>query len=146
MKRFLKLATISDMFVILVLIGISFLPFAVFYAQQSSGGERFVVITKDQTVLHEIALSDIEKTKQITIDSDDGHYNTVEISNGEVHMHDANCNDQVCVRSGAIDSPGETIVCLPHKVIVEITAKDASDDQEIDIISSFIIMKGLHYE
>jgi len=146
MKRFLKLATISDMFVILVLIGISFLPFAVFYAEQSAGGERFVVITKDQTVLHEIALSDIEKTKQITIDSDDGHYNTVEISNGEVHMHDANCNDQVCVRSGAIDSPGETIVCLPHKVIVEITAKDASDDQEIDIISSFIIMKGLHYE
>ena len=146
MKRFLKLATDSDMFVILVLIGISFLPFAVFYAEQSSGGERFVVITKDQTVLHEIALSDIEKTKQITIDSDDGHYNTVEISNDEVHMHDANCNDQVCVRSGAIDSPGETIVCLPHKVIVEITAKDSSDDQEIDIISSFIIMKGLHYE
>lgn len=56
------------------------------------------------------------------------------------------CNDQVCVRSGAIDSPGETIVCLPHKVIVEITTKDNTHDQEIDIISSFIFMKGLHYE
>ncbi|MGM0524003.1 MAG: NusG domain II-containing protein [Bacillota bacterium] len=146
MKRFLKLATVSDVLVILVLIGISFLPFAVFYAQQSSSGERFVVITKDQAVLHEIALSDIDEIEQVTIDSDDGHYNTIEISNGEVHMHDANCNDQVCVRSGAIDSPGETIVCLPHKVIVEITTKDNTNDQEIDIISSFIFMKGLHYE
>ncbi|GEM02274.1 hypothetical protein SAMN05421839_1268 [Halolactibacillus halophilus] len=146
MKRFLKLATISDMFVILVLIGISFLPFAVFYAEQSSGGERFVVITKDQTVLHEIALSDIDGPQQITIDSDDGHYNTIDISSDEVHMHDANCNDQVCVRSGTIDSPGETIVCLPHKVIVEITTKDTGADQEIDIISSFIFLKELHYE
>lgn len=89
MKRFLKLATVSDVLVILVLIGISFLPFAVFYAQQSSSGERFVVITKDQAVLHEIALSDVDEPEHITIDSDDGHYNTIEISNGEAHMHDA---------------------------------------------------------
>lgn len=146
MKRFLKLATATDVLIILILIGISFLPFVVFYSQMNAGGERIVVIKRDQDVLHEINLSDVTDLKEITIEADNGDYNTIHIENNDVLMHDANCNDQVCVRSGAIDSPGETIVCLPHKVIVEIKADDAANDDNIDIISSFISVKGVNYE
>ena len=44
-------------------------------------------------------------------------------------MIDADCNDLVCVRSfGAISKPGETILCLPHKLIVEVRSTDGIND------------------
>lgn len=146
MKRFLELATWSDMLLLFVLIGISFLPFVIFYAQQSTTGERYVVITEDRQVLHDIRLADISEQRQIPIESEDGQYNVVEVSADGVVMSDANCHDQICVRSGKILAPGETIICLPHKVIIEITAEDNADNVDVDIISSFISVKGLYYE
>ena len=35
-------------------------------------------------------------------------------------MEEADCPDGTCVRQGAIQTPGETIVCLPHRVTVTI--------------------------
>ena len=37
-----------------------------------------------------------------------------------LRMEEADCPDGTCVRQGAIQSPGETIVCLPHRVTVTI--------------------------
>ena len=38
-----------------------------------------------------------------------------------VYMSDADCPDKLCVHTGTIHKTGETIVCLPHRVVVEIT-------------------------
>ena len=46
--------------------------------------------------------------------------NTVVIKDGLVYMSDATCKNQVCVNTGKISKKGESIVCLPNKVIVEI--------------------------
>ena len=46
--------------------------------------------------------------------------NTVVIKDGIVYMSDATCKNQVCVNTGKISKKGESIVCLPNKVIVEI--------------------------
>ena len=46
--------------------------------------------------------------------------NTVVIENGEVYMKDATCKNQVCVKHSKISSKGESIICLPNRVIVEI--------------------------
>ena len=35
-------------------------------------------------------------------------------------MERADCPDQVCVRQGAVRYNGESIVCLPHRLIVSI--------------------------
>ena len=47
--------------------------------------------------------------------------NTVVIKDGIVYMSDATCKNQVCVNSGKISKKGESIVCLPNRVIVEIS-------------------------
>mgnify|MGYP002574392278 CR=1 FL=1 len=54
------------------------------------------------------------------------------IENGSVHMEDADCPDQYCVQHAAIRSSHETIICLPHELVVEITGGDVSD---VDIIT-----------
>ena len=46
--------------------------------------------------------------------------NTVEISGGRVRVTDADCKNQICVNHSPITKKGESIICLPNKVIVEI--------------------------
>lgn len=46
--------------------------------------------------------------------------NTVVIKNGVVYMESASCKNQICVSTGKISKKGESIVCLPNKVTVEI--------------------------
>ena len=46
--------------------------------------------------------------------------NTIVIDNGQVYMEDADCPDQVCVHHKPISKSGETIICLPNQVFVEV--------------------------
>ncbi len=46
--------------------------------------------------------------------------NTIMIQNGAVSMTAADCPDKVCVSMRRISRSGETIVCLPHKLVLEI--------------------------
>lgn len=59
-----------------------------------------------------------------TISGADGGLNTFEIRNGIVTMREADCHDKVCVGMKGISKTGETIVCLPHKLVLAIVATD----------------------
>ena len=52
--------------------------------------------------------------------------NTVVVENGCVYVSEANCPDLICVHQGAVRYDGETIVCLPHKLIVTVTGGEWS--------------------
>ena len=54
-----------------------------------------------------------------------GHVNTVEIKDHKIHVKDADCPDQTCVKMGWLSSSSMPIVCLPHKMVIEFT--DGSD-------------------
>ena len=62
-----------------------------------------------------------EKAKKIQIKNAEGTVtNTLVIENGKADMISADCPDKLCVNQHAISSNGETIVCLPNKVVVEV--------------------------
>lgn len=46
--------------------------------------------------------------------------NTVEIKNGKVRVISAECKNQICVNHKAISKKGESIICLPNKVLIEV--------------------------
>ena len=54
-------------------------------------------------------------------------YNIVQINDGQVSMIEADCHNQVCVNHKPITKSNESIICLPHKVVVEISGKEADD-------------------
>ena len=56
--------------------------------------------------------------------------NTLIISEGKAWIEEAQCPDKICMHAGKISKNGETIVCLPNKVVVEIVN---GADNEIDI-------------
>lgn len=55
---------------------------------------------------------------------DGNEKNVIVIENGSVYMAEANCTNQQCVLQGKIRHAGETIVCLPHRLVVSVTEKN----------------------
>lgn len=53
--------------------------------------------------------------------------NLVEISEGTAKMTWAECPDQICVHHKEISRTGESIICLPNKIVVSIIGGDATD-------------------
>lgn len=58
-----------------------------------------------------------------TIKTETGSYNTFSIQHGTVSMTNADCGDHTCIETGTIRNAGETIVCLPHRLVLKITAE-----------------------
>lgn len=49
-----------------------------------------------------------------------GGSNLLVIEGGAARMEEADCPDLLCVKTGAIRYAGESIVCLPHRVVVTV--------------------------
>ena len=49
--------------------------------------------------------------------------NRLVIAGGKASIVEADCPDEICVKQGKISHTGQTIVCLPHKLVIEITGK-----------------------
>lgn len=75
---------------------------------------------------------DLSIDAEYTIKTDYGT-NIVQIKDKKVKMIEADCRDQVCVHSTPIDREGQVIVCLPHKVFVEVKGEE---EDEIDVLSN----------
>lgn len=71
----------------------------------------------------------------VRIDAGDNRYNIMIIADSGVLIREANCPDQICVNWGNISKPGQTIVCLPHKVVISITGEQEGELPLDDIAS-----------
>lgn len=60
-------------------------------------------------------------------------YNRIVLENGSVFMVEADCPDQYCVEHRAITKTNETIVCLPHKLVIEVLTP--ADEDGIDSVA-----------
>lgn len=57
-----------------------------------------------------------------------GGVNDLVIQNGRAWIEEADCPDGLCVKSGAIDRGGQSLICLPHRVVIEIVAQSGTSD------------------
>lgn len=56
----------------------------------------------------------------IKIPAGDGGYNILEIREGEADITEASCPDKICVDQRPVKHQGESLVCLPNRVVVEV--------------------------
>lgn len=94
----------------------------------SKTGES-VRITIDGTVYGTYSL---DEDREIPVERDGSVINVVRIEDGSVRMEQATCPDALCIRQGAISRERQTIVCLPHKLVVEVYG---THEQEYDTVS-----------
>lgn len=72
----------------------------------------------------------LDKDATITVTTDLGT-NVIEVKDGRVRAKEANCPNQDCVHQGWIGKPGQQIVCLPHKLTVDIVDEGAQADYDV---------------
>jgi len=92
-------------------------------------GGDMVQVTIDGKAYGTYSLSE-DRVEEIS--SDLGH-NRLVIQDGKATMQDATCPDGICVAHAAIFRVGESIVCLPNRVVV--TVINASDTDAPDIVT-----------
>lgn len=116
----------NDIALILSLIGLGALLWL--FLSVSSAPGKFVTVTKNGDLVGSYPLSE---DREIPLDFGDGE-NLLVIEDGHAYMESASCPDKICVKHKAISKTGESIVCLPNKVIAEITG-DA--EEGVDLVS-----------
>ncbi len=60
----------------------------------------------------------------------EGGVNQLVIEGGQVRITEADCPDALCVRHAAISRPGQSILCLPHRVAVTVVGRETVIDGE----------------
>lgn len=91
---------------------------------------KYLIIKVDNEVLLKKNLP-IKGSEVIPIETEYGS-NKVLIDKNVVDMIESDCYNQICVEDKKISKVGEVLVCLPHKLIVEIKGYDLN---EVDINS-----------
>jgi hypothetical protein len=112
----------------IIIIAVSIFFYINFYAHGDKGAQ--VIIKLENQIIKEISLP-VEDKIEYKVEIDQENYNLVQIKDDRVRIKNANCPDQVCVNEGWKDKAGETLVCLPHQLVIEITGED--QDNEIDL-------------
>lgn len=74
----------------------------------------------------------LSEKRDIIIKGYAGYTNTLVIDNGEADITEAGCPDKICVHQRKISRSGETIVCLPNRVVIGIEGKEEGN---IDAVS-----------
>ena len=107
--------TRNDLILICALIILSLVPL-----MMTSGAEKkFAVVKVGGVVVRKL---DLSAEEILTVEAGGGK-NILEVKNGAVRVVEADCPDKICVRRGAIKNFGETIACVPHKLLIEIAGE-----------------------
>lgn len=85
-----------------------------------------VLITIDGEFYAKEKLND-KVYKEFEIDSKYGK-NEVIIQNGFVHIHESDCKDNICIKKGKISKIGDSIICLPNRLIVKIVSDTEANE------------------
>ena len=113
----------NDIFLILFLLFLACLP--LFFTRIHEKEALFAHITVNGKTEHIIRLTP-EQEEEFTITTAKGA-NTIHIHNGTVSVRDADCPDQICVKSIPIRQAGEIIACLPHKLLIEVKPSEKQE-------------------
>ena len=95
------------------------------YNNMDSDNDKIALIYKNNELLME---ADLTKDEDINFDE-----MVVEVNEGRLRVLKADCPRKICVHTGWISSPSQTIVCVTNKVLIEIAGK--SPNTKYDVIS-----------
>ncbi|MDR7857056.1 NusG domain II-containing protein [Tissierella sp.] len=124
--------TKGDKILIIVIIAISLTSLGFIKNNAVGYMDKYISIQVDGKEYKKIIFDKSVIGKTIPIETEFG-YNLVEIGDGTVRVIEASCPDELDVKQGSISAPGQIIVCLPNRLVIEI--KGSSEVPGVDNIS-----------
>lgn len=89
--------------------------------REAPPGPRLATIVVAGETIAEVNLDDLTQTQILTLPWPGGGETVIEAQPGRIRVQQADCPDQICVHQGWISHGGLPIVCLPHRLSIEIT-------------------------
>ena len=99
-----------------------------FYFLRGDGDK--VVVTVDGKEFGTYSLAEDIRV-EIRTGASDEHLNVLVIKDGQAYVETATCPDGICAGHKPIKREGESIVCLPHKVVITVYATKEEDAPDI---------------
>lgn len=96
---------------------------AAFLLLHGASGARIAHITIDGEQIREIDLRQVWLPYTFTVEGPGGFSNTIRVEHGRICVESAGCPDQICVKQGYISDDLIPIVCLPNRLMIEITGE-----------------------
>lgn len=93
-----------------------------------------VTVTVNGEVFGTYALSE-DRTVEIRTGREGEELNRLVIRDGRAWMETATCPDGICAAHKPISRDGESIVCLPHKVVVTVRKTEEGTEIHPDVIA-----------
>ena len=115
-KKFGNKKMVADLILVVTLLVVTLFVFLIIELSRSDGA--YAVVSVDGEEFGRYSL-DVDGEYDI------GGTNTLVIKDGEAYMTYASCPDELCVKTGKKSKSGQTIVCLPNRVMVEIIGADS---------------------
>lgn len=104
-----------DALVALAVLALAVLCGLRFWLAPGQSGKNTVVVRIDGVEAERLPFSDAERTYQ-----NNGYTVHIAVSAAGVRVTSADCPTQDCVRTGRISRAGQSIVCLPARVVVTV--------------------------
>ncbi len=108
----------NDIILTASILCVSLIIFLLFFSRLKAG--KNIEISVNGKVCYTL---DINEDTVKTVKTEWGE-NVIQVKGGSVSVSYADCPDKICVHHRAVSKTGETIVCLPHKLVVEIGGTD----------------------
>mgnify|MGYP005791961367 CR=1 FL=1 len=115
--------------IVAAVLAVSLLAAAV--VRLASPGGSVAEITVDGQVVERIDLDRVTEGYTFTVEDEWGS-NTIQVEPGRIRVLEADCPDQVCVRQGWISDEVTPIVCLPHRLVIQVSG---GTDAGVDALS-----------
>lgn len=135
MLSYFKMVKRWDIIIIVFLVFLSFLPVLIYSYHQAgkvtASSQNVAVISVNGREIDRINLSEHKGTEVLDIPEIDCNPETVEVKDQQIRIKNSTCPEQICVRTGYISKHSQTIICLPHKVIIEVQTVDGVDEEII---------------
>ena len=100
-------------FALVVIVGL------LWYWHLGSTGGMVAVISVDGEEMERIDLSKVRESYDLEIDTAWGR-NRIHVAPGAISVTEADCPDQICVQMGELTGGGIPIICMPHRLVIEI--------------------------
>lgn len=131
MKAILKQFRPYDFIIIGLAILLSLAPnivTAFVYGNQTSDQSIVAIVKINGQEVDRFELEEGADQEIKTYHPNPGQYNIIEKNGNQIRIKEDNSPDQVGVKTGWISRPGQTAICLPHGLIIEVLGTMAEDE------------------
>ncbi|MBE6729514.1 MAG: NusG domain II-containing protein [Ruminococcaceae bacterium] len=101
----------ADIFLLIFFLLSALLIFSLFFFSPKSSGETLVINIDNREYMR------LPLNEDTTVNLPE---NTVVIKDGKAFVESSLCPDKVCINQGKINRKGETVICLPARVVLEV--------------------------